>query len=303
MRFSETSLRSAYWGFEAMPLNYQALAAKTFSPIEHTYSERDTILYALSLGLGSMDAGRDELQYVYEANLRAFPAMAVIMGSPGPWYKDPELEISWQYVVHGEQELTLLSDLPPSGTLICQTSLDSVIDKGKDRGAIVYLKRRIRDKATGGPIAELRTSSFLRRDGGYAGPSASPLGAPVAAPDRPADYQVASASSERAAMLYRLNGDLNPLHIDPGVAAKAGFPKPILHGLCTYGMAAVSVARGIGCDANEISSISARFTAPLYPGETVRTDIWKRDERSFVFRSHCVERALVVLDNGHLTLK
>ncbi|MES1977964.1 MAG: MaoC/PaaZ C-terminal domain-containing protein [Pseudomonadota bacterium] len=286
-----------------MPLNYQALASKTFSPIEHTYSERDTILYALSLGLGSADAGRDELRYVFEDNLRAFPTMAVIMGSPGPWYKDPELEISWQHVVHGEQELCMVRALPPAGTLICETSLDSVVDKGADKGAIVHLKRRIQDKLTGETIAELRTSSFLRKDGGYAGPSAAPLAAPVAAPDRPADYQVVSATSYRTAMLYRLNGDLNPLHIDPGVAAKAGFPKPILHGLCTYGMAAVSVARAIGCDSNEISNISARFTAPLYPGETVRTDIWKRDGRSFVFRSHCVERALVVLDNGRFILK
>lgn len=285
-----------------MALNYQALVSRKFPPIEHTYSDRDTILYALSLGLGADRARGDELAYVYEDTLVAFPTMTAIMGTPGPWYKDPVLEIGWQYVVHAEQGLMVFKEIPASATVICTTSLDSVVDKGPGRGAIVHMKRSIHQKATGDLLAELRIGSFLRKDGGYGGPSGVPSKLPPL-PTRHHDHEIVTTTSDQAALLYRLNGDMNPLHVDPNAASKAGFSRPILHGLCTYGIVAVAVMRSIGCNASAIRSFSARFTAPVYPGETIKTETWKLGEKSFGFRALSMQQALVVLDNGQLTLQ
>ena len=284
-------------------LNYDKLKNWRSGEVRHTYTARDVMLYALGLGMGHDPLNRDELQFVYERDLRVMPSIAAVLASPGFWLRDnPELGVDYVRLVHGEQSVTLHQALPVGGTVIGQTSVQRVVDKGEGKGALVYTEKRLTDAASGALLATCDAVIFLRANGGFSqhngGVSDAPGAALQATPDSPPDLAQDFVIRPEAALIYRLSGDINPLHVDPDVAAKAGFPKPILHGLATYGMACRGIVQMCcGFDPARLQSISARFSSPAYPGDVIRLECWKRDD-GVAFRVRVPAREVVVLSHG-----
>jgi acyl dehydratase len=280
-----------------MPLDPQKLRNWQFPEIEHTYTEKDTILYALGLGCGSDPDAPDDLRFVYEKGLLALPTMAVVLAYPGNWLESGESTADYSKVLHGEQDLTLHRPIPPAGTVLGRTRIVDLLDKGKERGAVLYTERTVLDKASGVPIATMTSTAMLRGDGGWGGkpgPQPAPHKLPESAPTLTVDIRTHANS----ALIYRLSGDRNPLHADPKAAAAGGFKTPILHGLCTFGVAGRALIKACcGGDPARLKSIQVRFSAPVFPGETIRTEIWTEGER-VSFRARAVERDMVVLNNG-----
>lgn len=278
-------------------MDFDALNNWKFEDIEHTYTERDTMLYALGLGFGEDPTDVQELAYVYEDGLKTMPSMALVLGYPGFWLKDPKTGITWQKVLHGEQWLNVHKPLPVAGTVIGRTRIDQISDKGEGKGAVLYLTRDIIDKASDELLAEVKMSTFCRGDGGFGGENL-PGPKPAVIPDRAPDHVCELATLPRQALIYRLSGDYNPLHADPAVARSVGFDRPILHGMATYGIAGRAVLKTVcDYDATKLVGLDVRFSAPVYPGETVRVEIWQ-DGKEIRFRASVVERDLVVLNNG-----
>jgi acyl dehydratase len=277
-------------------IDYQKLKAWPFPDLDHVYTERDTILYALGLGSGSDPTDADDLRFVYEDGLRALPTLPVILGYPGFWLKDPKTGVDWRKVLHGEQGLVLHAPVPASGAVIGRTRITEIVDKG-DKGGLLYSERDVIDKKSGALLATVYSTGVLRGDGHFGGPT-GPVPQPHPLPGRDPDACLDLATLPQAALIYRLSGDYNPLHADPSVAAAAGFKRPILHGLCTYGIAARAVLK-LCCDndPSALAEFNARFSSPVYPGETIRTEVW-RDGAVISFRARVVERDAVVLTNG-----
>ncbi|SDO63554.1 Acyl dehydratase [Lutimaribacter pacificus] len=277
----------------------EKLLARHFEPVEHSYTMRDTILYALGLGLGAdpLDAGQLRTCYERAPEFCALPSMVNVLAGPGFWAMEPGSGLTWQKILHGEQSFTMHAPLPVEGTLIGQTRITGIVDKGAEKGALIYLERSLTDKGTGQPIATVKGTSFARGDGGFGGatgPVAPVHKLPGRAPDKVYDH----ATTRGQALVYRLSGDYNPLHADPEVARGAGFPVPILHGLCTLGIASWSITSALGGgDPAALTHLQLRFSSPVYPGETIRTEMWG-DNNEVSFRARAVERDVVVLDNG-----
>ena len=280
-----------------MAIDYQKLKNWHFPDLEHRYEAKDTILYALGVGCGADPMDRTELPFVYEEGLKALPTMAVVLGYPGFWLKDPQTGVDWRKILHGEQGLVIHKPLPASGTVIGRSRVTEIVDKGPGKGALLYSDRQVFDKATGDLLATLTSTTFIRGEGGFGGPS-GPAPEPHILPERAPDDTVDLKTLPQAALIYRLSGDYNPLHADPDVAASAGFERPILHGLCTYAVAGRAILRACcGNDPARLRRFDLRFSAPVMPGETVRTEIW-RDGSRVSFRARVVERDIVVLNNG-----
>ena len=284
-----------------MALDYDRLMNWHFEDIHQPYTQKDTILYALGLGLGADPLDEDQLRFTYERDLQALPTMSVVLAGPGFWLKDPGTGVNWKMVLHGEQGIEMLEPLPAVADVVGKTRITAIIDKGADKGALLLSERDIVDAKTGTIYAKTTSTTFLRRDGGFGG---SPDGAPVPhkMPDRAPDVTDDWKTAPQAALIYRLSGDYNPLHADPDVAKTAGFRAPILHGLCSLGVAGHSLLRkACGYDATRMKSLKLRFTSPVYPGETIRTEMWI-DGSDVSFRARVVERDKVVLDNGHASV-
>jgi len=286
-----------------MAIDYEKLVAWNFAERTHSYSWRDTVLYALGLGLGSDPVDPAELRFVYEQGLQALPTMPVVLGYPGFWISEPDTGIDFRKVVNGEVSLTIHSPPPPEGTLIARNSVDEVIDKGEGRGAILRVRRDLIDQATGVLQSTQVTSMFCRADGGFGGPQTGKPQPEVTIPDRLPDMSTSRTTLPQAALIYRLSADLNPLHADPAVAEAAGFPRPILHGLATFGVAGYSLlAASPHREAGSLRELSCRFSAPVFPGETLRTDMWI-EPGATLFRCTVIERDKVVLDRGRAVFK
>ena len=286
-----------------MPFNYDTLINWPFVEVEHSYSRRDTMLYALGLGFGSEPTDQEQLKYVYEKDLQTFPTMAVVLGHPGNWMSDPKAGINMVKVLHGEQHLTIHKDLPAEGTIIGQTKVLDVIDKGTDKGALISVQRTLYEKSTGDLLNTQIAIIFARGNGGFGGPSNKSLPVPKEIPDRAPDSHEDLFIGTHAALLYRLSGDYNPLHSDPEIAKKAGFEKPILHGLATYGVAARAVQMALkDTSSSRLTSFNARFSAPVFPGETLRTEIWHQQD-NIIFSASALERNVTVLNNGSASTK
>ena len=279
-----------------MALDYDALMARKFEDIYHTYNERDCILYALGLGIGSNTEVSGYLDYVYEKNLQAMPTMATTLANPGFWQQAPDSTVTWQSVVHGEQYLRVHRPLKAAATVIGRTRLEDVYDKGA-AGAFMYTIRELVDADTDELLCEIRSLAICRADGGFGGKPA-PASALTPLPSRGPDFSIVVDTASSLAMLYRLNGDFNPLHIDPAVAEGAGFERPILHGLCTYGIAAYELIRVLGNnEAARLRRFDVRFSAIVYPGDQLEVQAWR--EGSLVrFRCVVPTRNSVVLDRG-----
>jgi acyl dehydratase len=280
-----------------MAMDAEKLRNWKFEDVIQTFTARDTMLYALGVGVGSDPLDESELKYVYEENLVALPTMVTVLGYQGFWLKDSGTGVDWRKVVHGEQAIAIHAPVPTAGTFIGRSRITGLIDKGRDRGALLISERDIIEKSSGTHIATLTSTSFLRGDGGFGGPS-GPTPEVHSLPERAPDATLDIPTLPRQALIYRLSGDMNPLHADPKVAAVAGFRAPILHGLCSFGVAGRAIAKLVcGGDASKIKHMQLRFSSPLYPGETIRTEIW-RNGNDISFRSRCVERDVVILNNG-----
>ncbi|GLI23635.1 acyl dehydratase [Xanthobacter flavus] len=280
-----------------MAIDYEKLVTLAIPDVRQTYTARDTMLYALGVGLGHDPTSREQLRFVYEKALAALPTMAVVLASPGSWMRDLDTGIDYVKVVHGEQGLVLHRPLPVEGTVVTRSRVVEVIDKGAGKGAVVVSARELIDVVTGERIASITQSNFCRGDGGFGGP-ARPTPAPHKMPERSPDVICELRTNPNAALTYRLSGDYNPLHSDPDVAAKAGFPQPILHGLATYGVTGHAILKSVcDYDPTRLRAISARFTAPVFPGETFAVSIW-RDGSVVSFETRSVERSVVAIGNG-----
>ncbi|ADP15524.1 MaoC like domain protein 5 [Achromobacter xylosoxidans A8] len=279
-----------------MRLTHEQLLNYELPEIRQRYTARDAMLYALSVGLGRDPLDACDLAYVGRRHdPLVLPYMAVVLGYPGFWLNAPDIGADTVRLLHGEQGMELFHPIPAAGELIGKTRVIEAVDKG-EKGLLLYSEKTLTDAGTGVLIARTTATHVLRGDGGMAnaGRQARPAHAmPGGAPD----WTVPVRTRPEQALVYRLNGDYNPLHSDPTIARAAGFPRPILHGLCTFGMVSHTVARQLQPEAEgAVRSVSLRFSGPMYPGETLSVEVW----RDGSFRAKVVERDAIVIDNGVL---
>ncbi len=279
-------------------MRYPEILAIAPDPCEFVYDEHFTMLYALGIGCG---ADPNDLGFVYEHRLQAIPTLGVLMANgSGDFITQGGLDFT--RIVHGEQRLTLHRPLPAAGRMITRTRCLSVADKGRDKGALVNIECTASEAASGELFATAVMSLFCRGDGGFGGPAEVEMKL-RSTPSRAPDFEMALQTLPQQAALYRLLGDRNPLHIDPEVARAAGFERPILHGLCTYGIACRAIMQA--CCANDpakVAHVEARFSAPVYPGEIILTRIW-REPDGVAFECLVPERGITVIQNGYCGLR
>jgi len=278
-----------------MPIDYETLRNFPIPEVRQRLSARDTILYALSIGLGQDPMDVRQLAFVdHHRALKAMPSMAVVLGHPGFWLADPATTVDAVRLVHGEQGVVIHRSLPVAGEIIGRTRVVGLVDKGAGAAALLYTEKEVIDAATGALLATTASTTFLRGQGGFDGPS-GPVKQAHPMPSGPPEIVLDLATRPEQALYYRLNGDDNPLHADPTFAARAGFPRPILHGLCTLGVTCHALLAALaGYDPERLKALDLRFSAPVFPGETIRTEIW----RSGAFQARVVERDVLVVTNG-----
>jgi acyl dehydratase len=284
-----------------MAIDYEKLLRLKIPDAQHSYLPKDAILYALSLGVGADPLDEGQLRFCYEQDLRVLPTLGVVLAHPGFWPKTLDTGLDWVRIVHAEQGLILHRALPPQADVVGHSRVVEIVDKGREKGAFIAVERRVLEQATGAPLCTITQTMFCRGDGGFGGPQRAlppPHQVPARAPDAICDIP----TLPQTALLYRLNGDWNPLHADPTVARKAGFEKPILHGLATYGIAAYAIVKSLCAnDGARLASIFGRFTAVVYPGETLRTEMWV-DGLIVSYRVRSLERDVVAINNGRVEL-
>ncbi|MDT5265695.1 MAG: hypothetical protein QOI90_2321 [Mycobacterium sp.] len=283
-----------------MPINPNAIGAKTAAQ-PYEWTDRETLLYALGVGAGTKDLAFTT-ENSHDVEQQVLPTYAVI-ACPA-WGAVGEVgTFNFGMLLHGSQQIRLHAPLPPAGKLNVYSEVVDIQDKGEGKNAILVFKGTGTDPDTGEVIAESVSTAVIRGEGGFGGqPGERPVAPQI--PDREPDAKVALNTTEDQPLIYRLSGDRNPLHSDPWFAQNlAGFPKPILHGLCTYGVAGrVLVAELGGGDATKIRAVGARFTSPVFPGETLTTSVWKTEPGHAVFRTEAAgpdgSNARVVLEDG-----
>jgi acyl dehydratase len=280
-----------------MPLDPEALLRYPIPEVSERRTRKDTMLYALSVGLGHDPMDDWQRRFVTEPALVALPTMAVVLGYPGFWLGRPDTGVDATRLVHGEQSIVLHRPLPVEGKVVGRSRVTGLVDRGPGKGALLYSTREVFD-GDGNALATLDSTTFLRGDGGFGG-ATGPVKQPHPIPDRAPDNTLSLGTRPEQALLYRLNGDLNPLHADPAIAAKAGFPRPILHGLCTMGVVGHALVR-LCCEGRpeRMRRIDLRFSAPVFPGETIVTEVWEEGPGRFAFTALVAERETMVINNG-----
>ncbi|MCG5242210.1 3-alpha,7-alpha,12-alpha-trihydroxy-5-beta-cholest-24-enoyl-CoA hydratase [Azospirillum doebereinerae] len=263
---------------------------------ETSWTERDVMLYALGVGMGTDPMDGRELPFVYERGLKVLPTFPIVPSfAGGPLF---QIGIDTRYLLHGEQAVTLHKPIPIRGRAVVEGRMLGAWDKGAGKGAVFAQEKILRLVGDPDPLATVVTTAFGRAEGGFGGPTTGQP-APHRVPERAPDRSLAIPTTPSQALLYRQSGDLNPLHADPEAARVAGYPRPILHGLCTYAIAARAVLAA--CCAYEPERIvhhQARFSAPVYPGETITVDLWiEADQVAFEARVEARDN-LVVVKNG-----
>ena len=293
-----------------MPIFYPDILDQQSVPRAFAYDDKNVMLYALGIGLGADPMGEAELAFVYERGLKVVPTAATVLasgarstGGPGPETPPGHRasQLNFLMVVHGEQKVELHRPLPSSGAFTARARTIGAFDKGAGKGAVV-INETVWTNEAGEKVATLTGSTFARGDGGFGGPSEG-APAPHQTPTRAPDLSLDFPTRPDQALLYRLNGDRNPLHADPDVARRAGFPRPILHGLCTYGITCRAILQGVtDWDPEPILSHQARFSAPVFPGDILTVDLW-RDGREIAFEARVKARSATVIKNGLAVLR
>lgn len=279
-----------------MPIDPQ-IVGKELKPLEYTYQNREAILYALGIGAGAED---DELKFVYESELQIlptfgvvppFPALMGIIGLEG-------VDINLAMLLHGEQYLELYRPIPTEGQVTSYPKVAALYDKGK--GALIEIEVITKDEKEE-PLFLNKFGVFIRGEGGFGGEKGPEPG--FEPPEREPDRVVSLPTLPQQALLYRLSGDFNPLHADPAFAAMGGFPKPILHGLCTMGFASRAVLREYaGNDSSKFKAMKVRFSRHVFPGENIVTEMWQVEPHQVILRSKTAERGEFCLTNAAVWL-
>lgn len=284
-----------------MALNPEQLMAARIPEIEQRYGWRDCALYSLGIGVGLDPMDEADLPFVDESRLKVHPAMANVLGYPGFWQRDAAFGLDWKKIVHGEHAFRLHRPLPAEGHVRGVSRIVDLVDKGEGRGALIFVEREITDIASGELLATVNQTIFGRGDGGFNGPART-LPAPRAIPERAPDAVVLAPTSPQSALIYRLSGDLNPLHSNPAAARASGFERPILHGLATFGVTCHALMKAL-CNSEPaaVRAMSGRFSAPVFPGETLSVEIW-REGSGATYRATVTERAAVVVNNGYFEM-
>lgn len=284
-----------------MAIDYPAILSLKETGKRFTYTDRDTMLYALGVGLGGDPMNEAELPFVFEKALRPVPTLATVVAW-GAGVSTEKLGVDYKLVLHGEEQTIFHRPMPAAATIVADSGVAEVYDKGEGKGAVIVRQTVLRDEADGEPIVTLNRTIFARGDGGTGGstaPQPAPHPVPDRAPDKVLDYRVAP----NQAAIYRLCGDRNPLHIEPERARAAGFPMPILHGLCTYGFTCRAVLEAYAdFDPARIASHQARFSSPVFPGDMLRISLW-RDGDIVSFEAAVPDRGVTVLKNGKTVLQ
>ncbi len=278
-----------------MPINHDAVGA-TGEPTEHSWTSKDGLLYALGVG-----AGTDELAFTTENSIdvpqRVLPTMGVVLGMNAMKAMAAIGEFNFAMLVHGEQGITLHGEIPVEGTLVGTSRIAGIYDKGS--GAAVVVDVDCVDKATGAPLFSISSTSFIRGEGGWGG-DRGPSGTKATPPDRGPDFAVAYRTRADQALVYRLSGDRNPLHSDPKFAELAGFDRPILHGLCTYGFAGRALLHTLcGSDPAKFRSMEGRFASPVFPGEELTTEMWVVGDGDCTFQTKGEDGRVVLAGGRH----
>ena len=282
-----------------MPIDPSAVGTRS-EPVERSWNSRDVMIYALGVG-----AGIDELAFTTENTadtpLQVLPTAAVVLGVGGFGAMGKIGSFNPAMLVHGEQSIEVFGPIPAEGRVSTVGEVTGIYDKGK--GAVVVLASTSTDVATGQPLFTNTMSAFIRGEGGFGGdrgPSGPKNVAPEAAPDHTVTYQ----TGPDQALLYRLSGDRNPLHSDPSFAAMGGFDRPILHGLCTYGFTGRALLHALcGSDPTRLRGMDARFSSPVFPGESLTVKMWTVGDGEAVFQTTASgygEADRVVIDAGLL---
>lgn len=285
-----------------MPINYeQLLAMKNFGQ-RYSYGDREAMLYAYAIGMGSDPLDERELAFVNEATATARPLLvvpsfaSVAARDAGPG----KMNLNRVMVVDGERDISFHRPLSTAADITADSSVLAAFDKGKTKGAVIQ-HQTVLKSADGELLATIVASLFARGDGGFGGPSVGqpePHQVPTRAPDLTLDI----STRPDQALIYRLCGDRNPLHSDPEFAKSAGFTRPILHGMCTYGITCRGVLQTYAdYDPRAFKRHAARFSSPVYPGETVTLELW-RDGDVISFEAKVKARGVTAVKNGMTVL-
>lgn len=283
-----------------MALNYETLLASPPAIKHQTYEARDSIIYALGVGLGSEHEDERQLRYLWERDLLAMPTSASTLA----WTRFADLDIGMTYtkIVHAEQRMVIHKPVPPAGSVTSELRVKDVVDRGAEKGAMIYFERKLIDDSDQSVISTQILSILARGDGGFGGPERPILQSPKL-PERKPDLTCNLQVSPRSALIYRLMGDVNPLHIDPAAARKVGFKGPILHGLATYGFVGHALLKSLlDYDPSRLIELDGRFSSPVYPGDRIETDLWV-DGEIVSLRVRVPDREVVVFDNGRARIR
>ena len=281
-----------------MPMNLDAVGAVS-QPAEYSWTSKDALLYALGVGAGQTDPTGFELEFTTEnsqnVEQRVLPTMPVVLGMGGGPGLPSWGEFDFRMLLHGEQGLTVHGPIPAQGSVKTVTTIVGIYDKGK--AAVVRLQGDSTYADSGKPAFSTRFAAFIRGEGGFGESRGPEIADPPKMPDRAPDHEVTYATRADQALLYRLSGDRNPLHSDPTIAKFAGFDKPILHGLCTYGFTGRALLHELcGSDVAKFGSMDVRFSKPVMPGDTLTVKMWD-DGKGAIFQT-VNQDGVVVIDGG-----
>ena len=285
----------------------EAALAATSEPAPGSYGDTESMLYAVAIGMGRDPLDDKELPFICETvGQKVVPTAATVLARPDRGAGAPRgmslmSKMNFALMLHGEQRLTVHQPLPRATSILVGNRTTGVYDKGEGKGALVTSETDVTTE-DGTPLFTLGTTLFFRGDGGFGGTSAG-APEPHVMPEREPDLTIEMEQRPEQAFIYALCGDRNPLHRDPAFAKKAGFPRPILHGLCSYGIACHAVLKGmLDYDSDAIASFDVRFSSPVFPGETQAVDLW-RDGDVISFRVRIPERGVVSINNGRCALR